>query len=361
MSSSIAEWKRNILFLAILYEIQEQGRKVFFPVSGEDALLKPAFDDMVSRGLLIDSHVTNTYQASEDGEKLRGQMVAMYDQLLKFEIFGAVNQALQLTTDISPNGTDVFDDLLDPRFTKSPESEDLRLAMLDWYSTAAQEQLDGKSIDLHQVVFMQKLRAGPSNYNSPTFWSDLRTGVIFKEIDEIVTSAVKWQQMGGTEEEASAAMNAIYSAGMIEQIKRDGDRCSCGAYLGMYDYFSRVEGKTLESCPSCEKAFNVPAVQAASVTEECPNCGYEIKPRHRKCHGCGAKIDRKLPNGSVTEVTTETTVEDVYYTDSYYNPWSLSYLDYGYIPPPPIYPGVWYDPFDPIASVASFTLLCALF
>jgi predicted RNA-binding Zn-ribbon protein involved in translation (DUF1610 family) len=283
----------------------------------------------------------------------------MYDQLLKFEIFGAVNQALSLTEEQSPDGVSVYDNLLDPRFAVTPQSEDLRLAMLEWFGDAAADPLDGKKVDLYQVVFMQRLRAG--KYNGPYFWSDLRTGRVFEEIQKIVDSAVKWQQLGSTEDEASVAMNAIYTAGMTEQIKRDGDRCSCGAYLGMYVFYATKEGKTLDACPSCEGSFNaLPPAASGAVEEECPNCGSTIKPRQRKCHGCRAIIDRGMTAGAVSTTTTVTEETTYDYGYDYYNPWGSSYMTYGYAPPPVLYPGVYYDPFDPIASVVAFGLLCAI-
>lgn len=323
-------WKENIASLSILYAIKEQGKIVSVLLEGDDVFLEPILDSMSKKGLL-DISPTNTYVVTKEGEALRGKMVAMYDQLLKFELFGAVNTTLSLTADQSPDGdggSAVFDDILDPRFTESPDSEDLRLAMLDWYSQSAEEQLKGQAVDPYQVVFMQRLRAG--YYKGDDFWFKLRAGVVYLEVQKIVDTAVKWQDLGKDINESSAVMNAIYTNGMSEQIKRAGDRCECGAYLGMFDYYAHKEGKTLDVCPNCDKSYSPPQ-PPPGAGESCPNCSSDIQPQWRKCHGCGAKIDRSMAAGSVEEVTTSTTYTETVY-DPYYSPWGGSYMSYGYYP-----------------------------
>lgn len=357
-------WQQNIASLAIMYAIKEQGKIVSTLLQGDDTFLEPVLDLMSLKGLL-DIGPSNTYVVTKEGEALRGKMVAMYDQLLKFELFGAINTTLDLTDDNSSVAEDgsrvLYDDQLDPRYIESPESVDLRLAMLDWFSQSAESKLDGKAVDPYQVVFMQRLRAG--YYKGDDFWFKLRLGLIYTEVQQIVETATKWQDLGANVTESSNVMNAIYTAGMSEQIKRDGDRCECGAYLGMFDYYAHKEGKTLDVCPACDKSYTAPIRAEA---EYCPNCNSDIQPRWRKCHGCGAKIDRSMAAGSVEEVTTSTTYTETVYVpgaygyDPYYSPWGGSYMDYGYYPPAPLYAGIWYDPFDPIASVATFALCCAL-
>lgn len=361
-TAKLAPWQQNITSLAIIYAALEQGRKFPMLLEGDDVFLGPILDDMNRQGLIEPSRSRQEWLVTEQGDGLRARMVGMYDQLLKFEVFGTVNQALQLTEAQSPDGAAVFDDILDPRFTPSPESEDLRLAVLTWFALAAEEQLAGKQVDPYQVVFMQKLRAGhyngQKNQFKSDFWFNLRLGTIYTEIQQIVDTAVKWTDMAGDVDSASAAMNAIYSAGMSEQVKRDGERCGCGCYLGMYAYYAAKDGTTLDTCPSCKGSFNPPP-PAGQAGESCPNCQHDILPRHRKCRGCGAKIDRSMAAGSVSEVTTETTYYETYTTD-YYSPWGSSYMSYGYYPPAPLYYGVYYDPYDPLLAVASFGLLCAL-
>lgn len=363
-------WQQNIISLSVLYTILEQGRKIPLLLEGDDVFVAPILDDMNRKGLITPNTARDGqvpiglpkviadkqfWVVTKQGEELRGRMVAMYDQLLKFEIFAAVNQALQLTPEQSPDGIAPYDNLLDPRFIPSPASEDLRLAMLSWFAGAAQDQLQGKELDPYQIVFMQRLRKGV--YNNKDFWFNLRVGSIFKEIEEVVTSAVKWQQMSGNDDESSAAMNAIYTAGMTEQIKRDGQKCTCGAFLGTYELAASKEGKTLDACPCCNASFIAQAAApVATGGEMCPNCGGDILSWHRKCRGCGARIKRSLPAGTVREVTTVTEVEET----SYYNPWGGSYVSYGYVAPAPLYVGVYYDPWDPLLSIAAFSLCCAL-
>jgi len=359
-TAKLTQWQQNIADLAIIYGALEQGKKLLLILEGDDVFLGPLLDDMHRKGYVEPKSSKGEWIITQQGDALRGRMVAMYDQLLKFDIFGKVNQALALTEAQSPDGIAVYDNLLDPRFTPCDQSVDLRLAMLTWYSLAAQDELGGKQVDLHQVVFMQKLRAG--RYNdaktgklNADFWFDLRLGKVFQEIDQIVTTAVKWQDMADDEQGASSAMNSIYSSGMAEQIKRDGERCSCGAFIGMYAYYASKEGKTLDSCASCGGSYLPPPAPAAGAGEECPNCKHDILSWHRKCRGCGAKINRRLAPGTIQDVTTTYETET-----TYYNPWGSSYASYGYYPPAPLYYGVYYDPYLPLVSVAAFGLVCAI-
>ncbi len=349
------DWKDRIMFMAVLYAMLEQGKTFSTLLEGEDAFLEPVLDEMFKRELVDIDARRNAYVVTKKGEELRTGMVGMYDQLLKFEIFGSVNQGLALAVpnqapEEDPNA--VYDNILDPRFVDVPgTSEDLRLAMLNWLGTAMTEQLGGKQVDPYQVVFLQKLRAG--QYKGPDFWFHLRTGTVFDQIQGIVDKAVKWTQLAATPEEAHAVMNAVYTAGMIEQRKRDGQRCTCGAYLAMYEYWAQKEGKTFDMCPCCQGSFN-PIAPTEQAGQECPNCGTDIFPNQRSCTGCGAKIDRRLKAGTVRTDTTVTTETD-YVAASYYWPWSGSYVSYGYSPPI-----VYYDPWNPVADALAFGLICGL-
>ncbi len=341
----LAPWQENITYMAVIYSMLEQGKKLSTLLEGDDAFLDPVLDGMFRREL-VSINKKNEYVVTKKGEELRKSMVGMYDQLLRYEIFGSVNQTLSLTKDQGPLEEDgtvlyAFDDKLDPRFTDVPgTSEDLRLAMLDWLSTTMKDQLAGKQVDLHQVVFVQQLRKG--KYAGSNLWFALQDGEIFKDIEDKVSSAVKWQKMSAhSVEDAASVMQTIYTLGMIEQRKRDGERCRCGAYLGMHQHYADQAGKTLDMCPCCEGSFKDPTVEGAS--QACPNCGTDIFPRQRKCKGCGAKIDRSLPAGSVNGVTTVST-DPV---------WTTTYVDMGYVAP-----FVVFDPWYPYADVVAFGYVC---
>ena len=193
---------------------------------------------------------------------------------------------------------------------------------------------------------MQKLAAG--QLWSPTFWVDLRLGMVFEEIEKIVETAVKWRNVADTEADAVAAMRTLYTAGMIEQRKRDGRECSsCGTPLAIYQAMAKEAGQALEVCPNpnCGASFGAPPSGGGRL--ECPRCHAGLEASQRIC-SCGARVDYSLPPGNTSEETVEETVEEVVPAwGSYYDP---LFVPYGY-----------YDPWGwSVTDAVAFGVVCAL-
>ncbi len=338
------DWQKNVTALSVIYMMLEKGKKLPLVLEGDDQFVEPILEQMHEAGLLAVAKKDDEWIVTDKGRALRTQMVGMYDQMSQFEIFGAVNIERQLTSEeeAPEDPGQVYDNALDPRFAEDPSSKDLRLGMIDFIGQYMAEKLEGKAIDPYAVVFMQKL--ADKEFDVDHLWFDLRVGALFKQVEEIVDSAYKWRDAASTEDNARAAMAAIYTAGLLEQRKREGNTCSsCGFYLAVYELKAARENQTLTECP-CGAKFVPPAAESG---EQCPNCGAVIGPRQRKCRGCGARIDRSLPEGTVSE---ETVVREEVVCSS---PWGYDYDYYGYTPVV-----AYYDPWDPFVDLAAFSLLC---
>ena len=353
-------WRDEAVQLAILYRLLECKEKIPVYTEGTDfAFIESYLDRMHGRDLLrIDGQ---RWAVTKTGKATFGKLVEMYDQVIKFEIFSAVDltrslrpEECQTAPEDAPEDEKwraslmALDHIYDPRFRKTPDAEDLRLAMLTFLAETAQRE--GKleaALDPHRVVLIQKLIDG--FFKSQTFWSDLRTKFL-AEVDQIVEFAYRWRDIGKDEAEAAAVMEVLYRAGMLEARKRapGAKECSrCKIPLAVFALLAQEAGEPLDRCPNpdCGASFAPPP--AIEPDYECPRCRAGIRRGQRYCD-CGARVDFSLPPGAVETVTTEQ-------TEVVREPWGCdTYLVYDVVP------YGYYSPWDPWADLVAFSVLCAV-
>lgn len=334
------DWKVQATALAVIYRILEKGDDFISIAQAGGSTLEPALVEMATNGY-IDRKPSGPWEVTQKGKDLRGKMVGMYDQLLKFEIFGAVDVTRALTPEESreddPNAA--MDNLLDPRFAEAPNARDLRLAMIQHITDtmAGTGQLHG-TLNPYLIVFMQKLADG--ELATKDFWPTLASGKFFDQIQKIVDSADKWRDLGSDLQESAEIAALVYRAGLLEARKRNGHTCSeCGSYLAVYEDAAKEAGQTLDQCP-CGASFLPPPVPQGFA---CPACNATISRSDRSCRGCGAYVDFSLPAGTISDQTITT-------TETYYTPVWGSY--YGYTP------YGYYNPYDPFVDAMALSLLC---
>jgi len=339
------KWQKEMTWLTILYRMSECGDPIPVITNGTSyEFIEEELEDLAAKELIeIDTH-SATYFITESGQAICKQLLGMYDQVLKFEVFSSVNVAQTPDEDIDEEGN-ILPELYDVRFQK-PDSvteqeelgtEDMRIAMMDFLAT----EMDTESpLDPHRIVFLQMISTG--KLKDDNIWFDLSLGTIFNQIEEIVTSAYQWKDCSDEEEDARQAMISIYTAGQLEQRKRDGQECSdCGSPLAMFEAWALEDGDTLDECPNpeCECTFKPPIPDY-----ECPACMAGVVLGQLVCT-CGAVLDFGLAPGTIqteTEVT-ETEVEE-----------SIWAYDYGYTP------YGYYNAYDPFVDAMAFGVVCAV-
>jgi hypothetical protein len=285
-----------------------------------------------------------TYYITDKGKGVCRQLLGMYDQVMKFEVFSSVNIAQTLEDEDTDDEGNLHPQLYDPRFQRPGSivereelgTEDIRIAMMDFLATEVDTE---NPLDPHRIVFLQMLSTG--KLKNDNIWFDLNLGTTFDKIKEIVEFAYQWRDAADDEEDARQIMIAIYTAGMLEQRKRDGQECSeCGAPLAIFEMWAKEDGKTLDDCPNpeCDCTFKPPPPDY-----ECPACGAGVVNGQTVC-SCGAILDFSLPPGTIqTEVVEEEVVDEPIWSHNY------DYVPYGY-----------YDPYDPFVDAVAFGLMCAI-
>lgn len=333
-------WQKEMAGVAVLYRIAVLKEAIPTSTGGTDYEFVDALLNELYRKNLLQLDPTNTkWVLAPEGEKVLLTARQMYDHLLKFDIFAKMDITRSLTEDEAypSNPAQAYDNIYDPRFGDPNQKdqpgkwEDMRLAVMTFLSTASEEVVD---LNPYKLVFLQKLSAG--HLQQKDFWFNLRLGLIWNDINVIVDSAMGWRDVAEAEGDAVNAMRLIYSAGMVEQMKRDGKECTnCGTPLAIYQVQAKLEGRVLDTCPNpkCQAGFSPPPKTGL----ECPNCHGDIDPSQTVC-SCGARLDYSLPPGTmqtreVVEVTEETrTVWGSYFAPAfvpygYYNPWVWSPVD----------------------------------
>lgn len=305
--------------LAIIYRMLECGDKISIVPTADHAFVEPILEKMLHDDLI---QIEGEFWApTAKGVALRDRMAAVHDQLLQFEIFGNVNLNQQLGPEQSPDGAHVFDHVYDPRFQDPSDpverqrlgSQDLRIAMVTFLrDDMATDIPDPDAFDPRRLVFLRMLADGAFRGD---IWFDLRLGKPFDEIEEIVRTAYKWQDLtgGGTEDRIQGAkdmMRSIYTDGMLERRKRAGDECGkCGIPLALFE-------------------------QDGAKAVRCPNPG--------------CRADLATASGNARRVREEPTRETVVEETVVEETWIGCCEPYGF-----------YDPFDPFVDVAAFAILCA--
>lgn len=355
LDKTTPKWQVTMTQLTIIYRLLECSEKI--PLITENTsyeFIKELLDGMHARDLLDIADDNQHWVATKKAEELRNGMVEMYDHTLKFEIFGDVALAMTPDENIANDEGDVLDRCYDPRFgpfevlaaeleTFEEERgvEDIRIAMIRYLSEYAHEKAPDKAdpIDPHMIVFIQMLAEGKLKHD---IWFDLRVGSFFGNVEKIVSSMYDWEDAGDSEDEASDAMDAIYTAGMLEQRKRDGYECSaCQSPLAIFEFNAQREGNKLTECPNedCGASYEPPEPEGGGY--ECPSCQTTVGNSQSVCGGCGASLDFSMPEGTIstTETVSETTViEEEEVWGGYY----------GYDPYP------YYDPYDPYLDAVVF-------
>jgi hypothetical protein len=341
--------------LAILYRLEECGERLGLVSTGQDhAFIEPELQAMFNHELI--AFKGDRWNATDAGRAFLGKVVAMYDQVTKFNIFAAIelSRGLESYECLDDDPTQAVDNIYDPRFLpfgqKSETSEDMRTAMIVYRAEKLSQQLGGQAMDPYRAVFLQMLVSG--RLQSDHFWFDLQV-TTFPEVESIVASQYAWRDIAtdehGTvdEPEAMRRMDALYKAGLIEQQKRDGDECAgCGMPLATFQAAAKSAGQPFECCPNPECATSFVRAAPVGAPYSCPRCDAGVYSGDSVCHGCGACIDFSMPAGSVdARRTATTTTESVPVWRNYR---SYSYVPYGY-----------YNAYDPYyaADILAFAIL----
>jgi hypothetical protein len=324
-------WKGDVLALAALYLMLDRNEDIPVRPRVQGMLQKQTLEAMEKEGL-VREHGEN-WAVTESGRASLKRAVQAQDGLRQFEIYASVDLSASVADeDKLPDGS-LRPEAWDPRFAEGEGSFDMRLAVLSWLAFSVTK----KPFSPYTTVFLQKL--GTGSFSVETFWADV--GTALAEVETIVATAYSWTDASPTRslEESDVVMKAVYSAGQVEQRKRDGSSCSgCGIPLYAFEHEAAERGELLTKCPRCPHTFAVEA-GAPGAAMSCPKCHSPIAPGDPRCGGCGATVDFSLPAGSAqtdTTVTTETV-------------WSQDYgvVSYG-----------WYDPFDPFLDVIALECLC---
>lgn len=369
-------WKKEIVWLAALYELVEKGTKIptlthgtnFSFADGE--LLRMAGLNLIE--MVPDRHET-FWKATPKGREVIGKLVAAFDNALKFEIFGAVDITPEVPDDFFDEEGNIHAHIHDPRFPVDENyriddtgetTYDLRLLMINFVGQALLN--DGK-VDalppLHRIVSIQKLADG--EWAQRDFWFNLAMGTFFNEVEEIVDTAYSEDDLNVEDpDELFQIVAEIYTAGMLEQQRRDGSMCSsCEIPLGVFVQWAHADGEELNECPNpdCGSSFETPK---ALATHTCPSCDSDIFRGDTTCRGCGASINYALPSGTNVH-DTEEIVEyvdvvvgydvSIDYVPTYeYDPWDHGYDYYDYRP------YGYYNAYDPFVDAVAFGCLCAI-
>lgn len=354
----MSDWKQEMIWATIAWRVAECGEKIPLNTSGtEYECIDEDLTAMHDRGILNISTNRQRYVLGKQGRELMTRLVAMFDQAMRFEVFGSLDLDMDMPEDVMDEEGNVFDDVHDPRFeSNSPDAEDLRIAMME-FAIESTRRDKGKEIDFdpRKIVFLQLMAEGEITKGTQPFWFDLKLGEAFDNIQRLSDNAYRWKDLGNDEEESWDLAQTIYTAGMLEQRKRDGAHCSkCGCCLAIAEANAQADNRDLDECPRCQASFADPSAMGleGEVEYECPKCGGDIRTGQSTCFKCGAHVDFSLPEGTVTsetiEETTTTTTEEVY-EDAYYGDPGCyyGYTPYGY-----------YDPWYPGADAFAMGMLC---
>jgi DNA-directed RNA polymerase subunit RPC12/RpoP len=164
------------------------------------------------------------------------------------------------------------------------------------------------------------------------WWLALGTGQFHQQAQAVIEHRYKWQHLAERPEDALAAAKALYAAGIIEDRKRSGYECSCGAALALFEAMARDDGRHLAACPRCGHSWTDPTAAPGVTTYACGECQAPVRATQDRCRHCGVLLDFVSPPGTRTTVFRRET--------------TTTYRHYG-----------WADPFCPWVDYPRFTLL----
>ena len=148
------DWKKEMLYATVIYKIAEMDERIPYLTFGtEYEFIDKDLHEMARHGLIEHRVVEGetVWVTAQKGIELRNKLVAMYDQMLQFEIFSDVNLSIDVT-DFDPEGEE-----LDPRFEAPADpvqaddwgTEDMRLAVMNFM---ADGMGDGMGLDHNGIV-----------------------------------------------------------------------------------------------------------------------------------------------------------------------------------------------------------------
>lgn len=245
--------QQEMLVLTLLYRLIEHKEKIPLVLDGTPyEFVDDILTLMQTKELIQVGKDKEHYEVSAKGNLLKAKLVEIYDEMLKFEMFGNVNLGLELPEEICADGELVYNDCYDPRFAipdseaeaETWGSEDMRLAVFHFMAHQC-----GKPLNAERAVFLNQLADGA--FEGENIWFELKLGTPLSQIQDILKSAYKWQELSEDESEALAIAQTIYSAGLIETYKQDNRECeACQIPLAMFDLEAKDKGETLTRCPS---------------------------------------------------------------------------------------------------------------
>lgn len=317
-----------MLWLTLVYRLAECNEKVPLDThSTPFEFIDSELSEMYAKDIIVISDDKQNYIIGTKGKELIKRFIAMFDQFCQFEIFADVTLEDDLPEEITDDEGNVLDHCYDPRFEKTADSADLRIAMVSYAAEATTASVSGGPLDPKRIIFLQKLADGHLSEESKDFWFSFRTGSVFKEIQEIADAAYTWKDLGEDDQEGKDIAANIYTAGMLEQRKREGLKCSgCEIPLAVFELAAEEKGMELFECPNPDCGASFREDDPPDAEYECPKCKKDIRAGQNTCYGCGSKINFSLPSGSVSEeeeiVEEEEDYYGGYYSYGWYNPWS---------------------------------------
>jgi len=251
MKKKTQDWQQEMLAHTILYRIIDKGEKIPLTLANTPyEFVDDVLAHMTEQNLLEASN--QFFAVTDEGLALRKNAQALYADMLEFEAFAFVNLGVELDEDVSENGIIVDNDCYDPRFMQ-PESEeeaealgteDLRLALFDCFSKRFKSP-----VTLERIVYLQML--GDGLFDDEEVWFKLKLGQPLVEIDKIVAATFPWKTLGEKVSEATDVLESIYTAGMLEHLKRKGQECeNCGIPLAIFAIHEARQKRQLKQCPN---------------------------------------------------------------------------------------------------------------
>lgn len=360
------DWKKNFSYLAVIYRIQDLQEKIgvipeFDSTEVDAKLAEDLLYDMKEQGYIEPDAESMHWKVTEKGMGILCRAIEALDRLRPFDIFSAVDLSRDLLDDEILDEENTFlvrDDIYDPRFARYDETDlsnytDIRIALLTWLSANNKENVE-KNIEFNAETFVALTNLRNGDFDREHFWFNLCLGTYFKDVEEIISGAYRAEYLSDDPEEIDYIMSNIYTAGMLERMKRDGKDCSnCHSPLASFMDNANHAGEKLMSCPVCDADFG-----PEPARYECPECHGDLHGGESSCPSCSASVNWHGQVGSISKrMVEETQYHDYDEDDEYDNRYpNHHYANYGYTP--------WYgyyNPWNTMDTIATALVLDAIF
>ena len=194
-------------FQSILLLDYVQRNEVKTVLNGDDKLLEPLLIELMSKGLVSVSGLD--YDVTASGKTIFDNFMKRYQEYLKFyDVFGFVD--LDKGEFAFSKYFDFETDASWEAFKTNPRFEDLRLAVAMF-----------KKLNPSEIVFMSFINEGRFETNKTAWQMDLLSDVIWNEIEEICSTALKPEQLG---EDAMKDMIEQGSEIVVDILKQEEQR-----------------------------------------------------------------------------------------------------------------------------------------